>query len=251
MKLYALSDIHGRTFSLQQFIDLGFDLDNPQHHIVFLGDYFDRYDDNYGVYLELKRIQELLQDRCHLIVGNHDGYMIEFIDYMLKNNAVGEPLQWDEDLMTRWNRNGAETTLKQCFFLDENASLYNEAVKSRLLEFQKFTETLVPYVALGDLIFTHAGINEAMETDYWTREMIHEPNPFPKKRIVLGHSPFRYCKTFDHLKLVVGPSHIGQMVINKNLHQGVMIIDNGEGNNIVCFDTKAPRKQPQYYGEVQ
>ena len=132
MKLYALSDIHGRTFSLQQFIDLGFDLDNPQHHIVFLGDYFDRYDDNYGVYLELKRIQKLLQDRCHLIVGNHDGYMIEFdsqtIGYLLLSktysNEEGGYVTWVEEVYINDKYQGkgyGEITMKDIYqqFKDE------------------------------------------------------------------------------------------------------------------------------------
>lgn len=250
MKLYALSDIHGRTFSLQQFVDLGFEVDNPHHHIVFLGDYFDRYENNHEVYLEILEIQKLIKHRCHLIIGNHDAYMKEFIEFVLANNTIGEPLVLDEDLMTRWRRNGADITLEQCFHISDLSSLYNRETKSRLLMYKKFVDSLQDYVEIGNIIFTHAGIDENYDIDYWTRDLIHHDNPFSNKEIVIGHSPFRYCLGFDNLQIVSAQSYIGQRVINKDKKNHISIIDNGEGNNIVLFKVKTPREKVAFYGEV-
>ncbi len=242
MVVYALSDIHGRTFSLDDFKELGFDLNNKDHQIVLIGDYFDRHDDNHGVYLEIQRMRTILGDRLHLIIGNHDGFMLEFIDYVLNHNKVGEPLETEPVLMERWLRNGGAITLEQCFLIKEDDLIFTQAMKDRLLLYKEFCDGLLPYVEIEDTIFTHASVDADYNYDYWDRELIHKPNPFKDRKIVVGHSPYRYTQQFKNLEVVPCESGIGTQCINKELRQGICIIDNGEGDNITRFNTKAVDK---------
>lgn len=46
---FVLSDIHGPNHALSRFEEMGFDFYNEQHYMVFVGDYFDRYDKNLEV----------------------------------------------------------------------------------------------------------------------------------------------------------------------------------------------------------
>ncbi len=237
MKLFALSDIHGRTIGLEEFEELGFDGDNPDHHIVILGDYFDRHEDNHGIYLEMVSLRNKFKNRVHLLEGNHDGFMKEFIEGTLKLNTLGQPLELEPILQERWLRNGGAITMKQCFLIDDFNGLYNKDIEKRLLEYKSFMDSLQGYVELGNYIFTHAGVDKNYHHDYWTRSYIHEANPFSNKTVILGHTPFKYCLEHEDLKLIDAPSGIGQMIMNAKLQQNIFIIDNGLGNNIVLFET--------------
>lgn len=243
MKLFALSDIHGRMFSLNNFINLGFDVQDANHHIILLGDYFDRYDQNAEVYQQILAMKEQFQNRCRLIRGNHDQMLLDLINSVLELSSIDAPIQVDEVISERFLRNGGAITLEQCLNLDDITSILTTEIKDKMIEFKKFLESLEDYVEYSDMIFTHAGINSDKEVDVWDRELIHNPNPLPNKTIVVGHSPFSYCLQFKVCELVLGPLKIGSCIQNKELKQGVYIIDNGLGNNIVVFKSKAARKQ--------
>lgn len=236
MKLFALSDIHGRTIQLNDFEDLGFDANNEEHMIVILGDYFDRFDDNHGVYLTMVELKERFGDRVLLIIGNHDGFMREFIETTLALNTIGKPLKLEPILQERWLRNGGDITMEQCFLIDQDAKLYNKDIKERLESYKKFNDALEGYVDLGNYIFTHAGVSADYEVDFWTRDYIYQDNPFKDKTVVIGHTPFKYALEHEDLELMDAPSGVGKIIINKKLKQNIILIDSGEGNNIVLFE---------------
>lgn len=243
MKLFALSDIHGRPLSLDMFINLGFDVEDENHHIILIGDYFDRYNQNHLVYLEILRMKEILQDRLHLCKGNHDQFMEQFIDYVLEHNTIGEPIVSEPVLMERWLRNGGAITLEQCFNIASLSDNYSQEMHDRILEYQRFIKSLNDYVEIGNTIFTHAAIYEDYRCDFWDREYIFKNSPLKNMTIVLGHSPFRYCLQFPELEIVPTKSNIGKMVQHKTLKNHIYIVDNGEGDNIVMFQEKRPRRK--------
>lgn len=242
MKLFALSDIHGRAFSLSQFEALGFDVNDPNHHIVLLGDYFDRYDKNQEVFDEIMKMKSILNERLHLLKGNHDEFMEQFIAHVMEQD-LGGALSVDSEISDRWLRNGGAITLEQCLHITDLKGIYTEAIKARLQMYGEFIASLKPYVMFGNHIFTHASIDSEFNCDYWNRDLIQSKNPFDDKTIVVGHSPFRYCMEFESLEIVPSKSMIGLMVQHKTLDNQVYIIDNGEGNNIVMFQLKTPRKR--------
>ena len=188
MKYFALSDIHGRKISLEDFIQKGFETMNPQHHIVLLGDYFDRYPENMEV---LSFLEALLQDypeRVHLLYGNHDAFIDEFVSYALKNSR--DKLAVAPGLMPRWLLNGGAVTLIQLFGSAFDRSVaYTEDLKHKLKRVQAVLKHLKPYYESDQYIFTHASINRDRIIDYWDRKLVLKANPTSKK-IVIGHSTF-------------------------------------------------------------
>lgn len=241
MKLFALSDIHGRIFTIDDFIYRGFDANDVHHHIILLGDYFDRYEHNLEVYHQILLLKEQLGERFKLIKGNHDQMLLDLIKSMLSSSLVGEHIQVDQVLSERFLRNGGAITLQQCLGLHDIKGILTQDIKDKAIEIREFLESLEDYIEYKDIIFTHAGINENREIDVWDRQLILNPSPFPDKAIVVGHSPFAYCLQFKECELIQGPLKIGSCIHNKELKQGVLIIDNGLGNNIVAFKSKKPR----------
>lgn len=86
MKLFVTSDIHGNFKALQKGLqEVGYDMDNPDHIFVSLGDNFDRGADNVAVYNFLRSIPA---HKRVLIRGNHE----EFLLWLIQR---GRPLQYD------------------------------------------------------------------------------------------------------------------------------------------------------------
>jgi serine/threonine protein phosphatase 1 len=78
MKYFLFSDVHGEYDALvESLFFAGFELDNPEHFLIGLGDYFDRGSQNEFVLVFLMAMQE--QGRIRLIRGNHDDMLLDFL----------------------------------------------------------------------------------------------------------------------------------------------------------------------------
>jgi serine/threonine protein phosphatase 1 len=78
MKYFLFSDIHGEYDALIESLQgAGFDLENPEHFLIGLGDYFDRGSQNEFVLVFLMSMLE--QGRIKLIRGNHDDMLLNFL----------------------------------------------------------------------------------------------------------------------------------------------------------------------------
>ena len=79
MKYFVFSDIHGcikeLLLSLKQN---GFDENNTDHHLLFLGDAFDKNRDDYQTYLFLKEMVN--KGKCTWVIGNHDVYLLNCLE---------------------------------------------------------------------------------------------------------------------------------------------------------------------------
>lgn len=233
--LFALSDIHGRPIKLKDFIDLGFDISNENHHIILLGDYFDRYPNNPMVLKFCLDLKAKIKERAHFLYGNHDDYLQRFVNEIYNQaDKIGETIKLDPDLMMRWSRNGGQITIRQLFGGIKRPAKLTLKKLEKLKKIQEFLDLLEPYFETNHYIFTHAGINAQRDIDFWDRELIFSTNP-TTKTIVAGHTTFdSLLKQADLIK-VAGPLNIGSMVVNSKLNNKVNLIDNGQGNNIVVF----------------
>lgn len=234
MKTFALSDIHGRTLNMGMFEAKGFDIDNPEHHIVLMGDYFDRHDKNREVLEFIIALKEQLPERVHLLIGNHDGFMMESIDYILEHSH--EKIVTDDVFLPRWLRNGGEITIQQLIGNILTAPTLTDSHRENLLKLQKFTHSLEDYFETDSSIFTHAAIDEARNIDYWDRTPIISENTLGKD-LYIGHTTFPDAlEMYPHLEYFENETK--KYLYNPDLDNHVYMIDNDKGNNIIVVEEK-------------
>ena len=102
MKIFAVSDVHGFTSILERNLsEVGFEVNNPNHLLVFCGDLFDRGPEAKDM---LKFIHEV--DNKIMVKGNHEDLMQEMIIrgypllHDIQNRTYDTALQlaWDNSL---------------------------------------------------------------------------------------------------------------------------------------------------------
>lgn len=229
-KYFVLSDIHGRPIGIEDFEQRNFDLNNPNHIIVLLGDYFDRGDENLMVLRFIEKYKKLLNDRFIVLKGNHDEFIHKFITYIEENFKVGQALVIDPEILNHWFRNGGEITLNQLF--GSHHDIYTPTKQKNLERLKQFYNQLEDYYETEDYIFTHACINEERQIDTWDRFFLHEGMK-TDKTVVIGHT------THDYLINLVVFFPYGLGIVAQSLKPTlcpVYNIDNGRGNNIVVFE---------------
>lgn len=231
MKIFALSDIHGRPVSLDMFVEKGFVAGDSTHHIVLLGDYFDRYPHNVEVYNCVTDLKEKFPSQVHLLLGNHDGFLKRFVDFVLDNSE--NEIVYEKEFLPHWYRNGGEITIQQLFgdILEENQPL--SLYKDRLQELQQFCNSLEDYFETDQSIFTHASIDSERVIDYWDRTPIIKENKLGKN-LYIGHTTFKDAMELYDLELF--KSNAINYVFNPFLDNKVFMIDNGCGNNLIVVD---------------
>lgn len=184
MKYFVTSDIHGH---FQVLIDAlnqkGYDVENPNHHLIVLGDMFDRGDESKEVFEYLYRLNK--EGKATIILGNHDTFMIEF----LEGNY--------ERALFNINRNGFLYTLLSFtdHVLSSNDELkkYKQIIEEKYPYMLKWLKSLPLYLEIGDYIFVHGGIDptlndwrKASTYDFvWSYEVNMEP--VSGKTVVAGH----------------------------------------------------------------
>jgi serine/threonine protein phosphatase 1 len=193
---FAVGDIHGRSDLLGEMLDLLEARTSAEQRgesapvVIFLGDYVDRGPNSALV------IEMLLSGRPHgyerrFLKGNHEQYMLAFMDAPLDNRA------WVV-------QGGAETLLAYGVqpldprsARDEDWIAVAAALKAAVPQSHiDFMSGLERYVAMGDYAFVHAGIDAGRtleeQTDddlFWARDrFIASKRPF-SHRVVHGHTP--------------------------------------------------------------
>ena len=185
MKYFVLSDIHGFFHVMRKSLDKsGYDANNPTHHLIVVGDMFDRGP-------ESKEVLEYLyplytSKRASIVLGNHDYFLQEFLEkdyerarFNIQYNGFAQTL---ESL--------AEVDISSPDELDE---IHGIIVKKYPYLYD-FLISLPYFVELDNYIFVHGGIDpkkgdyhELDRHDYiWSRE--HLCDPIPGKIVVSGHT---------------------------------------------------------------
>ncbi len=193
-RVYAIGDIHGCLSELEQLLSMiKKDLKkNPvkTHHIIFLGDYFDRGPDSAGVINRLIKLQKK-HNNVKCLKGNHEDKFIEFLN---------EP---EELALGFFTYGGIETVQSYGIknkLLEEpldNARKIRNKLFSALSQKQiEFLLDLKHSVSIGDYFFCHAGIRPGVKLKdqsphdlMWIRQEFLSYPELHKKIVVHGHTP--------------------------------------------------------------
>lgn len=150
MKYFVTSDIHGfYTYFKEGLFENGFDLGNPEHHIIICGDLFDRGNEAKDL---LKFLLSIPEGRLHLIRGNHED-LIEDCLFQLEQNVNISHHHWT---------NGTVDTIAQFsniskYDLISGVFDYNQ-VKKSMKKYFKLVSSAKDYIEIGDNIFVHGWI---------------------------------------------------------------------------------------------
>ncbi len=184
MKYFVISDIHSHYDAMILALrKKGYDTKNKNHHLVVLGDLFDRGTQPKEVLEYLYHLN--MQDCATIILGNHDLFLIEFLSkqhqrayFNIVNNGFGKTL---------FHLSGIKPTIK-------NLALIQELIETEYSFLLKWLESFPYYLEIGDYLFVHGGIdgkvtdwkNQLSRKDFvWSRE--YNLSPIPGKTVVAGH----------------------------------------------------------------
>lgn len=183
MRYFVISDIHGYyDVLLESLQKAGYTSENPNHHLLVLGDLFDRGKQSDQVLAYLYALHQ--SRKATILLGNHDAFLLDFLEgrytkvaFNIMYNGFGETLM----------------SLSQLYTLSDLDSIHR-AITTRYPYLLEWLQELPYYVELDDYIFVHGGIDGGMldwktmmtRHDFvWSRE-IHLPL-VPGKIVVAGH----------------------------------------------------------------
>ena len=187
--IYAIGDVHGRRDLLERLL-LAIEDDAARHgarwRIVFLGDIIDRGPESrQAIDLVIRTLHGV--PGSQLILGNHEEFVLRFLDQPEERRQIGE----------LWLRNGGEETLAS-YGID--LSISPDEIAARLAEeFPAHVEALRSAewrVETERYFLVHGGVDPQVrldrqdpETTRWIRhEFLDFTGPLPKV-VVHGHTP--------------------------------------------------------------
>lgn len=186
-RIYAIGDIHGRADLLEALlaaIDAEGQAGDPV--IVFLGDIIDRGPDS-------RRAMDLVREALnrfpgsHLILGNHDHYLLAMMD---DSFSTQDSSKWLSSF-------GGMETVKS-YFSDVPRTLDDMAdqFQADYGHHRELLDRAVDKVIIGNFCFVHAGIRPGVPLDEqdphdlrWIREEFLQHVELFEKMIVHGHTP--------------------------------------------------------------
>ena len=159
MKYFLFSDPHGNLTALREALsNAGYDEDNLNHHLVGLGDYFDRGSENSEMANFI--IEKYFQGRSTFLRGNHDQMLIDVLEkrddglFNCEHNGLGRTI---EDLSKdKWH-----------MLIQDQDYTINRINKNypKLLEvLNQMKDTL----EIKDFILTHGGYSNTENSPYDT-----------------------------------------------------------------------------------
>ncbi len=199
---FVISDIHGHFDEMITSLNnSGYGEDNINHHLIVIGDMFDRGTQSKEVLEYLYNLNKL--NKATIILGNHDYFIIELLNGDYKRTMF--------NIMF----NGTGETISSLLNIKYEVEMDLEKIKNEILEKYKFLEewlkSLPLFYELGDYIFVHGGINGdnkdwkngTIKDFVWSKQ--NELPPVKGKIMVVGHTrvtTIRYPKV-DYKKLLV------------------------------------------------
>ena len=184
MKYFVISDIHSHySAMIESLRKKEYNPNNSAHHLIVLGDLFDR---GYQTVDVLDYLYNLyLEDKVTIVVGNHDTFLIDFLN--------------GDHNRTYFNciYNGFDKTLYQLSGTDptiDNLSEIQSVINKNYPHLLGFLNQFHDYLEIGDYIFVHGGIDGSVSNwrekltthDFvWGREI--NCKRIPNKIVVAGH----------------------------------------------------------------
>ena len=184
MTYYIISDIHSHYNAMvTALLKLGYNSENTNHHLIVLGDLFDRGKQPKDVLEFLYQLN--LEDKASIIIGNHDTFLLDF----LKGNH--------KRVLFNINRDGFGETLKYLSGIkpnEDNLDKIKEIIEDEYSFLKNWLQSFPYYIELENYIFVHGGIDGKLldwktmssKRDFvWNRE--YDLTPIDGKIIVAGH----------------------------------------------------------------
>lgn len=145
-KYFVFGDVHSFFTILKEALNnKGFEIDNPNHLIILLGDAFDRGEESIEMYSFLKEMAS--QKRLVYIRGNHEDLLFDCVKELEETGGCASPHHYT---------NGTTKTVSQ--FLNKNINI------KEVLEF--IENNSIDYYELKDYIFVHGWVPYFLEDGY-------------------------------------------------------------------------------------
>jgi len=184
-KYFIISDIHGFFDEMIRALnESGYDSDNIKHHLIVIGDLFDRGNQSNKVLEYLYKLN--VSKKATIILGNHDNFLIEFLDkkylkvlFNIKHNGTAKTI----------------TSLSGIEYSNEiELEEFRKVIIKKFPYLKSWLNTLPLYYEIGKYIFVHGGIDgnnldwrKAPPREfYWTRQK--ELCAVKDKIMVVGHT---------------------------------------------------------------
>jgi serine/threonine protein phosphatase 1 len=216
-KYFLFSDVHAMYDKLMTaLLDAGFEIDNPNHIVVSLGDMLDRGDQGHEVILFLESM--IKRERILGVIGNHDMFLLDLMHGDYQNTFFN--IQY----------NGFDKTVDlvnkpEYYGIYNSANTFKEVAyefDKRYYSYVRWLESLPHYLEFDNHVLVHGAINFYLNDwrnttkhfavwSYQSRVVI--PLYF-EKTIIVGHEPTRR---------LFGNGNIDDIIQNKQL----IMIDGG------------------------
>lgn len=184
MMYYVISDIHSHYNAMvTALLKSGYNSENPNHHLIVIGDLFDRGKQATEVLEFLYQLN--LEEKATIILGNHDTFLLDFLEG--KHDRVHFNIKY----------NGFGTTLKYLSGIkpdEHNLEKIKNKIDEEYSFLRNWLNTFPLYLEIGDYIFVHGGIDGSMldwktmssKKDFiWSRE--YDLPRVEGKTVVAGH----------------------------------------------------------------
>ena len=129
----------------------GYDSNNQTHHLIVLGDLFDRGSETVKVLEYLYDLSK--QKKATIILGNHDVFLLDFLEkkfertfFNIKHNGFGKTLEHLSGITPK----------------EENLEELEIKISSRFPFLKEWLESFPLFLEMGDYIFVHGGIDGNM-----------------------------------------------------------------------------------------
>ncbi|MBU1145145.1 MAG: fructose-bisphosphatase class III [Firmicutes bacterium] len=198
--LFVVSDIHGHFNELIVSLkNAGYDLNNPHHKLLVLGDLFDRGTQSKEVLEYLYSLS--LDKKVEIIIGNHDLFLIDFLENQFQKTIF--------NIIHNGFLNTLESLSELELEMDFKKEEISELIRNKFPYLLNWLKSFPYFIEMNDYIFVHGGINGSMKNwrDTSLRDFVwsyeHELKSIPNKIVVAGHhrtaSIRRPYESFAHL----------------------------------------------------
>ena len=184
MTYFIISDIHSHYNAMvTALLKSGYNSENTNHHLIVVGDLFDRGKQPKEVLEFLYQLN--LEDKASIIIGNHDTFLLDFLKgnhkrvlFNIELNGFGETLEYLSGMKPN----------------EDNLDKIKEIIENEYSFLKNWLLSFPYYIELGNYIFVHGGIDGKMldwktmssKRDFvWNRE--HDLTPIDGKIVVAGH----------------------------------------------------------------
>lgn len=184
-KYFVISDIHGYYDEMITSLNKsGYDSNNSRHHLIVIGDLFDRGTQSKEVLEYLYQLS--ISKKATIILGNHDNFLIE----LLEGNYLRAIFN------IRYNGTGKTITSligKEYHIPDELEEIKNDIIE-KFPYLYDWLKSFPPYFEIGNYIFVHGGI-DGNKKDWKQTSVLdciwsiqYNLEPVEGKTMVVGHN---------------------------------------------------------------